>query len=302
MKWHVGIVLASILVAGCAKTNTISTVRADGWTRHTKYTISKTGGEGAKPEEIFKLPSGPLWKVTKKETDTDFVYTATRELKLEQGLANDLTVLDKAKKPLIVNAVKITRLADGRIEYVETIEWKGKPAKELQKDAAFADFVKKAGIPEKFATDPRMDKLVTGVAKDLWKLLFGPGEPLLGLFVFHLDLAEKRLKRGISASLNHHLKAVFGNEINEAARKQIVRSVITNFDSESLMNKDSNEEPSASENNANGPVAMLISVKLPGKIVESNGEVDEFTGEVYWGFYPEAAAIGKLELRAVCQP
>ncbi|MBV6458118.1 MAG: hypothetical protein HONBIEJF_01241 [Fimbriimonadaceae bacterium] len=303
MKWAASIVLASILFTGCAKTNTVSTVREDGWTRTTKYTLSKSGGsEDMKPEETFQIPSGPEWKVSKKETETDVIFTATRNLKLEQTVSGDLTVYDKGKKPLIVNSVKVTKLEDGRIEYIETIEWKGKPAKELQKDALFADFIKKSGLPEKYATDPRMEKLVVAVAQDLWKMLFGPGDPLLGLFLFHIDLAEKRLKRGISSSMNKHLTAIFGDEIDEATRKQIVGSVLTEFDTETLMNKSGEEEPSASENNANGPVAMLIAVKLPGKIVESNGEIDEFTGEVFWGLYPEAAAIGKLELRAICQP
>jgi len=298
-----GILAVSIFITGCAKTNTLSTIREDGWTRKTKYTVSKSaGGDQTKPADMFKLPVGANWKVTKSETDTEYVVTATRDLKLDQGITGDLTVVAKDKKPLITNTVKITKLDDGRIEYLETIEWKGKAPKELQDDADFSEFIRKGGFPESVAKDPKIKDFTLAVAKDLWKLLFGPGEPLLGLFMLHTDLAERRLKRGIAQSLSTHLATYFSDQLDEAARRKLVGEVVSEFNSESMMQKEGKEEPSASENNSNGPVAMLIAVKLPGKIVESNGEVDEFSGEVYWGFYPEAAAIGKLELRAVCQP
>jgi hypothetical protein len=46
--------------------------------------------------------------------------------------------------------------------------------------------------------------------------------------------------------------------------------------------------------------ALTFSVKLPGKIVSTNGERDDFAHEVYWSVYPQAAALGDVEMTAVC--
>jgi hypothetical protein len=42
-------------------------------------------------------------------------------------------------------------------------------------------------------------------------------------------------------------------------------------------------------------------VKAPGRVVSSNGEVDELTGEVFWGLFSEAAAFKDVVLTAVVE-
>jgi hypothetical protein len=42
----------------------------------------------------------------------------------------------------------------------------------------------------------------------------------------------------------------------------------------------------------------MIRVKLPGKVTETNGELDPDTNEVVWPLYPEAAAMGDVTLTA----
>ena len=37
--------------------------------------------------------------------------------------------------------------------------------------------------------------------------------------------------------------------------------------------------------------SIYISVKLPGHVVQTNGTVDSFNGDISWSFYPEAAAF-----------
>lgn len=43
------------------------------------------------------------------------------------------------------------------------------------------------------------------------------------------------------------------------------------------------------------------SSSLPGRIVGHNCQLDPFTGEVFWPLYPEAAAVGDVELVAVSE-
>ena len=45
----------------------------------------------------------------------------------------------------------------------------------------------------------------------------------------------------------------------------------------------------------------MFVLRTPGRVVSSNGEVDEFTGEVYWALFPEGAALKDITLTAVCE-
>jgi hypothetical protein len=47
---------------------------------------------------------------------------------------------------------------------------------------------------------------------------------------------------------------------------------------------------------------LIFIVKAPGRVVSSNGEVDELTGEVFWGMFSEAAAFKDLVLTAIVEP
>ncbi len=45
----------------------------------------------------------------------------------------------------------------------------------------------------------------------------------------------------------------------------------------------------------------MFIVKMPGRVVSSNGEVDDLSGEVYWALFPEAASLKNLVLTATCE-
>ena len=45
----------------------------------------------------------------------------------------------------------------------------------------------------------------------------------------------------------------------------------------------------------------MFVVKSPGKVVSSNGELDELTGEVYWALFPPAASLKPVILTAVVE-
>ena len=47
---------------------------------------------------------------------------------------------------------------------------------------------------------------------------------------------------------------------------------------------------------------LLIKAKLPGKLIQTNGEEDPATGEIVWGLFSQAPAAGDVVLTAVCEP
>ena len=46
-------------------------------------------------------------------------------------------------------------------------------------------------------------------------------------------------------------------------------------------------------------VAMTFALNFPGTVLETNGQIDRFSGTVYWGVYPQAAAYKDVVLRVV---
>ncbi len=45
----------------------------------------------------------------------------------------------------------------------------------------------------------------------------------------------------------------------------------------------------------------MFIVKSAGKVISSNGEVDDLTGEVYWALFPEAASLQPVTLTAIME-
>jgi hypothetical protein len=68
-------------------------------------------------------------------------------------------------------------------------------------------------------------------------------------------------------------------------------------------------EPKAPEPSAGPPTVkggsgltpLMFTVKSPGKVISSNGELDELTGEVYWALFPPAASLKPIVLTAVVE-
>ena len=56
------------------------------------------------------------------------------------------------------------------------------------------------------------------------------------------------------------------------------------------------------EESDNTTVSIASSVTGPGRLVETNGEYDLVSGEIFWTLYSPAAALGPVVLRAVFDP
>jgi hypothetical protein len=149
------------------------------------------------------------------------------------------------------------------------------------------------------ATDANCQALVDKAALLATPVLFGPGDPLLAVGILHPDLALYRANQRIGAVLVQALEQQFADQLKPAERHEVVRQLIQEM---FLSNKISQPDPAAAAPpppNSTGLTPLMFIVKPPGKVVSTNGEIDEFTGEIFWGMFEEAAAFKDVVLTAV---
>ena len=289
------------ILGGCARSFSETAVADDGsWNRTVKFTIAKEaqmGGEPPKFEDTFVLPAAG-WKVVKTTDKDNQIFTATRAAKLGEVISKDIQIKNK-KGIICVNEVKVTELAPGKFEYLETIRYIGPDKPDVAEARKWMSPMLAQVLPT--GTDQATtNRFVDAMIGEMWHIIFGPSEPLLSQLFFSPDLAERRMKAKFGRALDTLLNKEFGDKMDANARLKAIRTLIAQLDSGKLLegSKEKQKEGPSDDSNL---IAMFTAVKLPGRIVESNGELDEVSGEVFWAYYPEAAQLGDVTLRAVCE-
>src|SRR5579862_792826 len=121
---------AVVLLAGCARVTTTTTLHADGsFSRKVVYTVSKNSGMSGgaqqskdKPEDYFKLPAADHEvNVSRSDTTSGISVTVTREVAADSGPLPDIALLSDAGKVMATSSVSVKKLSGGQIEYVETL-------------------------------------------------------------------------------------------------------------------------------------------------------------------------------------
>jgi hypothetical protein len=162
----------------------------------------------------------------------------------------------------------------------------------------------KEALPPELLSDANAKALEASVLHAYWQAVFGPGDPLLTDLLMHPDLAERKFHQRVGAAVSKTLDEQFGDKLSVDQRHALTRRVIAVL---TALAQTKSKAASAtgnqnSDDNDNSAVAgLLFAVKMPGKVVTTNGEVDEVDGDVFWGLYPEAAALGDVEMKAVCE-
>jgi hypothetical protein len=319
-------------LAGCAHETATTTVRANGgWTRKAVFTIAQSDNDKATKKlalrDVFTPPSGAGWKVEQKTTGEkppQITVTAIKQALPGETITGDLTVKSAAAKgslpARVVNEATVRSAGPGRWLYTETFRWTGsRPA--IGKDMApLLGQSLKSALPAPFATDASVRELGPRLQRALWTTLFSPPEPLLLDFYDNLlpvpilsdpdertGVMIRRLGPGIDAALLQ----TFGARMTPEQRHETAINIATRIASYtgeqagtgSKMGGTAGSSPgtdSASESfGGMVPVAITLVVKMPGRVVETNGVVDDITGEVYWTLYPQAALDHDVTLRAV---
>ena len=250
-------------------------------------------------EDSFVLPSGAAWKSREEKKDDNRVLTFERTMAAGASLKGDLSIKGDGGKLTLVNETAVTR-AGNRFEYRETLRWMGpQPDSSTVKPESLAQL--KAALPKPLATDANVQALATKGQQLLMPLLFGPGDPLLALVLVHPDLAERRARQKVGALMLKLLEDQFGSEMTPDQRRDVARRIISDSFNSS---RPSPPDPSSGEKSSKGSgglTPLMFIVKMPGRVVSSNGEVDELSGEVYWALFPEAASLKELVLTATSE-
>jgi hypothetical protein len=256
-------------------------------------------------EDTFVIPSGAAWKSSEEKKKDERTLTLERVLAAGASLQGDVSVKGAtAGKLNLVNEATVTRLGPGRFEYRETLHWKGDPTKILGKIKA-EDLARiKADLPAPLATDANAQALAERTAELAIPLLFGPGDPLLAMGLVHPDLAVRRAGQRMGALMLKALEEQFGDKLTPAQRREVARKMIQETFSSATSTPSMappDPSPGGSSTSSSGFVPLIFIVKAPGRVVSSNGEVDELTGEVFWGLFSEAAAFKDVVLTAVVE-
>lgn len=331
-----------IMTSGCGRMQVANEVRLDGsFTRSLmfKEPVPEAAGEAGdspaaammgsgKPEDYLILPTGPEWKTTRTKRGDEVLVTVSRTVAPGAVLKDDIGIRKYPKennptgeappadpqtpKPdpnvtVLSNAVRVRELPGNKLEYEEVIRWRGELPKDLSSpDDAVLNDLKKT-LPTNLATD---EKAVQRVASDIqisiWRMMFGPGEPLLPLLLANPDVAEYKLKGRLRRTLDQSLEEHFGNRLTPQQRIALVAQLADKAGDASI---DKTEEasanpPGAGSEDTNGmgaPISLFLRLKMPGKVLSTNGEIDPYTGEVLWSMYSWAAGVGEVTLSAVCE-
>lgn len=307
------------LLCGCAKIGTTTDIKADGsFVRTVVYRGSAPSTDGFTMgptlDDVIAPPRGAGWSFVREKdpkNPAEQVLTATKSFAPGETLTDDLALKAPPKKdgpknapPTFVlgNTVAVTKLPNGTVAYRETIRWRGPRPREL----AAPDPVFLAALS---SAVPALDKagqvaVEKRVHQSVWQALFGPGEPLIGLLMTHPELGEFRLKRRLSDSLLAALQDALGNKLTDSERRTAVQKLVTTLtdDVKDKTKKQVNAGPGGGSSNDDTLVALLIKARFPGKVLQTNGELDPATGEVIWGLFSPAAAAGDVVLTAVCEP
>ncbi|HEV1286984.1 MAG TPA: hypothetical protein VNU44_16805, partial [Bryobacteraceae bacterium] len=105
----------------------------------------------------------------------------------------------------------------------------------------------------------------------------------------------------IGSVLLKALEEQFGDKMTPAERRAVALKLIeTSFAQAKPKTPDPAAGPPSSDKGS-GLTPLMFVVKSAGKIVSSNGEVDELTGEVYWALFPPAASFKPVVMTAVVE-
>jgi hypothetical protein len=299
------VVLFAALLSGCSRARITTEIKPDGaWTR----TVTLTGQQkkdgmqmGGTLEEIFALPTGSEWKSREETKGEERSLIFVRNAAAGATVKGDLSIKGEGAGKLdLVNEATVARQAPRRFEYRETLRWTGdttgKPST-LKPDDITAI---RALLPKDLATEANARGLADRAVQLAMPMIFGPGEPLLAIGLFHPDLAERRATQRIGSVLLKALEEQFGDKLTPAQRTAVARGLVqTTFNTTRPAQPDPSEGPPTKKSSGLTPLMFIL--KAPGKIVSSNGEIDTFSGEVYWALYPEAALLKEVTLTAVCE-
>jgi hypothetical protein len=307
--------LSAVALFGCARVSTTTTLQAGGgFQRKVVYSVMKTDMGGAPPpgatvtgqpgaDKLFQIPKpGPGVTVKRATVDGEEAVTVERTGAAGTPL-QDITLMSDKGEKLASSTVTVTKLPDGRLEYIETLHWLGPKSGEIGvKREAFRPAVKKALAPE-YQETAVIDKVYDRVLSAAVHVLFGPAEPAFPDLIINRDGASRRIARLLVPAFERALGEAVP-QMPEAERAIAARKLGAALKAMDIMkDKPGPNPPEPKENSAtNESTPLYFEVSFPGKIVETDGIVDPIDGTVYWSMIAAVLQFEDVRLRLVVQP
>ncbi len=253
-------------------------------------------------EDTFVVPAGSGWKSTDEAKDNNRTLTLERSLPAGGALQGDLSIKSSEPGKLrLVNQVTVQAAGPHRLEYRETLHRTG-PLNKLLDNIHPEDLARlKTHLPPSLATDANARALVDKAEELGVPVLFGPGDPLLALGILHPDLALYRANQRMGLVIMQALEQQFGDKMQPAERHEVARQLIQETLSTAKVSQPDPTAAAPTPTNNSGLTPLMFIVKPPGKVVSTNGEIDEFTGEIFWAMFEEAASYKDVVMTAVME-
>lgn len=250
--------------------------------------------------DVFAMP-GADWNKNEEIKESEKITTLKRSFKPGEGPVTDIIVREKGVTKL-KNFVVVRMLPNNQIEYYEKIVFVDPNKDKQEKD--MDEYIKelRKAMPAGVATEADYLAMSKKTTIAIMRIFFGPDDHLMGTLLLNPDGAVRRLRARLGTIESKILAEQFGEKMSQADRDSVVKKLMASFDnSKVLSNTKPSTDPEQAKQSQADFVGMCVAVKLPGKIIETNGEIDAFTGEVFWDFASNSAEPEVLELRAICQ-
>jgi len=253
-------------------------------------------------EDTFVIPVGDGWKSTEEAKDNNRMLTLERPVPAGGTLQGDVSIKGSEPGKLrLVNHVAVTAAGPHQLEYRETLHWTGPPSK-LLGDIRPEDLARlKSHLPQPLATDANARALSDKATQLGIPVLFGPGDPLLAPGFLHPDLALYRANQRIGSVLVRALEEQFGDKMQPAERREVARQLIQETFNSGKMPQPDPAAAATTPANSSGLTPLMFIVKPPGKVISTNGEIDEFSGEIFWALFEDAASYKDVVMTAVVE-
>jgi hypothetical protein len=306
MSFKTPLLLALLVLAGCARVSSDTKLNPDGsFTRTVTYTVTKGNFGGNQTSTVnvaFDVPAeGNGVTITKKDTTENSSIVVTRSVPADSAPLKDIVVKDNKGANELASQVSVTKLPDGNLEYTETLHWTGTGSfKNPPIDAGLRTQIKKA-MPERFQKTDLIDHLTQRVMATVVRLFFGAPDPLI-LGMMNPDVLQYKMKgrlfRSLSAELPNDLPGITTDETN-----QMIQSMAQAVDMQKMA-QDKMPDPSKSQTptSTEAGATLTFAVDYPGKVVKTNGIVDEADGVVYWSLLDFAVEFEDVKLDAIVNP
>ncbi|HLJ55571.1 MAG TPA: hypothetical protein VKT77_11080 [Chthonomonadaceae bacterium] len=327
-----GIAALASLLAGCARESATTTIHpGGGWTRKASYSISlpedpKNPKKQPGLRDLFTPPSGSAWKIVgteSKDKPAQATVTAEREVPVGASVIGDLTVKAPAVNgkaaARVVNTCTVSPAGPGRWRYTETFRWTGTRPSIAHDISPLLPRTIQQALPAGFTSAADVRRCTARVQERLWQDLFAPPEPLLLEFYDNVlplpglsdpDERQSLLIRRLGPRIERAVGEAFGARMTAGRRHQTALAIARMIGDWTAQNAGSGAKMGGAAGKSAGadrasetfagimPIAITLSVKMPGRVVETNGIVDPLAGDVYWTLYPQAAATQGVVLHA----